>query len=69
MAEQGCVWLFGRGLKSRGLSRQPIGCMPVLSVTHSAAAAAIDACGVTATPSRGSGRQGKGVSRPPEIWS
>jgi len=37
----GCAWLFGRKVQSSmcmGLSLQPIGCTPALSVTHSATA-------------------------------
>jgi len=42
MAEQGCVWLVGRRLVCGcRLSLQPIGCTLALSVTHSAAAAAV----------------------------
>ena len=35
-ADQGCVWLFGCGSKSRGhgLRLRPIGCTPALSVTQ-----------------------------------
>jgi len=43
MADQSCVWLFGCKTVC-GLSLQPIGCTPALSVTQSAAAAAV--CGV-----------------------
>jgi len=38
------VWLQVK-VRGRGLSLQPIGCTPVLSVMHSAASAAVAACG------------------------
>jgi len=40
----GCVWLFGRQVQNpvcAGISLRPIGCTPALSVTQSAAAAAV----------------------------
>jgi len=40
---QCCVWLFvvGQSPVSRGISLRPISCTPALSVTYSAAAAAL----------------------------
>jgi len=45
MADQGCIWLF-IVVQSSGnrLSLRPTGCTPALSVTYSAAAAAVATC-------------------------
>jgi len=43
-AAYGCLVASSK-FRSRGLSLRPIGCTPALSVTYSAAAAAVAACG------------------------